>query len=119
MYGGIVMRDIIYIENKYFVGITKDNFKLKNVVDETERYFPFDEVDYLIFDSHSSFISERVITTCVENNIGLIFCDKTHTPQLLMTSIYGQNERFKRQSKQLAMSKKLRGEFGKRLLKQR
>ena len=111
------MRDIIYIENKHFVGITKDSFKLKNVVDETERYFPFDEVDYLIFDSHSSFISERVITTCVENNIGLIFCDKTHTPQLLMTSIYGQNERFKRQSKQLAMSKKTKGRIWQKIIK--
>lgn len=92
------MRDIIYIENKYFVGTVQNSFKFKSIVDESEYYFPFDEVDYLIFDSHGSFISERVITTCVENNIGLIFCDKTHTPQLLTTSVYGQNERFKRQS---------------------
>lgn len=111
------MRDIIYIENKYFVGTVQNSFKFKSIVDENEYYFPFDEVDYLIFDSHGSFISERVITTCVENNIGLIFCDKTHTPQLLTTSVYGQNERFKRQSNQLAVSKKTKGRIWQKIIK--
>lgn len=110
------MRDILYIENRKFVGVTHDSFKIEDVIDKEKQYFLFDEVDYLIFDSQASYLSERVIEVCMDHDITLIFCDKTHTPHVAIATVYGQLERFKKLSSQIELPKKIKDRLWRKIV---
>lgn len=74
------MKDIIYVENHYFVTATANSIKFKNVVDKSEKYFPIDEVEAIIFDYSKSYFSQKLVIRCIEHNILILFCDLKRSP---------------------------------------
>lgn len=110
------MRDIVYVENRKFVGITSTGFKVVDVIDKSKQYFLFDDVDYLIFDSRASLLSEKLIASCIDHDICVMFCDQTHSPIELITSVYGQKERFKKLSSQLELPKKTKDRLWRKIV---
>ena len=63
------------------------------MVTKEERFIPFEDIDYLIFDTGSSLFSEKLVEKCIENRISLLFMDRKHTPVAAYESIYGQENR--------------------------
>ena len=74
------MKNIVYVENKYFVAVTHNGFKLTNLETKEKHYLSFEDVEILIFDNSQCYLSAKVIEKCADNKIGLLFCDRGHSP---------------------------------------
>ena len=74
------MKNILYVENVNFVGISKFGVKATNLQDHTEKHFAYEDLDAIIFDNVKSYLSQHLIEKCAENNIMLLFCDSKHSP---------------------------------------
>ncbi|WP_278926122.1 type II CRISPR-associated endonuclease Cas1 [Staphylococcus auricularis] len=90
------MKDIIYVENHHFVTVKENSIKFKNVVDKSEKFFLFDDVEAIIFDHYKNYFSHQFVVKCIENNIGVIFCDRKHSPITQVLSDYGAVNRLQR-----------------------
>lgn len=67
------MKSIVYVENKYFVAVTHNGFKLTNLETKEKHYLSFEDVEILIFDNSQCYLSAKVIEKCADNKIGLLF----------------------------------------------
>lgn len=94
------MLNIVYVENRQVVTVKKYSLRFFNMVTKEERFIPFEDIDYLIFDTGSSLFSEKLVEKCVENRISLLFLDRKHTPVAAYESIYGQENRLDTLKKQ-------------------
>lgn len=97
---------MVYVKNRYFVSTKENSFRFYDLVKKEEKYIPFDDVSILIFEHRNSFFSMKLINTCVKENILLLFCDEKHSPLVLFSNVYGQNQRMKKLKSQLAISSK-------------
>lgn len=100
------MRDVVYVENRYYVSVKNNSFRFFDLVNKKEKFIPFEDIGFLIFENKNSFFSKRMIDACLKENIEIIFCDSKHSPIAVMSSIYGQNQRLKKLKDQLAFSSK-------------
>lgn len=100
------MKNILYVANGYFVGITNNGIKMKNLVNKQLKYFSFDDVSIIVFDNPRSYFSEEFIRECVRRDVALLFSDEKHSPYLLCETIYGQINRFAVLKKQLSVHQK-------------
>lgn len=100
------MKNVLYVENVNFVGVSKFGIKATNLQDHTEKYFAYEDLDVIIFDNVKSYLTQHLIEKCAENNIMLLFCDSKHSPLVLLDNIYGQEHRLEMLQKQLALSAK-------------
>lgn len=111
------MKNVLYVENVNFVGVSKFGVKATNLQDHTEKYFAYEDLDVIIFDNVKSYLTQHLIEKCAEDNIMLLFCDSKHSPLVLLDNIYGQEHRLEMLQKQLALSSKAKS--GIRLLSER
>ncbi len=102
----MILRDCIYVEHRYFVSASKDSFKFVNIETKEKRYIPFDDVECLIFENEHSYFSKKIVTVCMERNIGLLFCDTKHSPLTMLTPDFGHSQKLKRLQLQLLMGTK-------------
>lgn len=100
------MKDIIYVEHQNFVSVTDNSVKCVNLIDKKEVFFPIDEIEILVFDNVKSYFSSRLIERCMQENIGILFCDQKHAPLSMLISEYGHSQRLKRLESQLRMTQK-------------
>lgn len=98
------MKDVIYVENHHFVTVKENSIKFKNVIDKTEQFFLFEDVEAIIFDHNKSYFSHKFVIKCIENNIAVIFCDNKHSPLTQLISDYGMVNRLKRIQSQYIFS---------------
>lgn len=70
------MKDVIYVENHYFVTVKENSIKFRNVIDRSEKFYLFEEIEAIIFDHYKSYFSHKLVIKCIENDIAIIFCDK-------------------------------------------
>lgn len=100
------MRDVIYVESRFFVSTVKNSFKFLDLVKKEEKIVPFDDVGYLIFENSNSYFSKKMVERCLEYDIEILFCDSKHSPVAVISSVYGQNQRLKKLKGQLELSSK-------------
>lgn len=112
----LIMKDIIYVENHYFVTVKDDSFKFKNVIDKVEKYFLIGEVEAIIFDHPNSYFSNKLVISCVENYIPLIFCDKQHSPISEISSNFRATNRLERINLQLQLLSKTKDRMWKKII---
>lgn len=110
------MKDIIYVEHKNFVSVKETSLCFMNVVNQTEKYIPIEEIGMLIFDNIDSYFSNRVIIECVKNDIGLIFCDINHSPIAEIHSNFSHRKKLQRLTSQLSISQKTRFRMWKKIV---
>lgn len=113
------MRNILYVENRHFVGVREFGIKATNIIDKTEHFFAYEDVDVIIFDNAKSYFSERLIINCVKHNIAVLFCDFSHSPLLLLDNIYGQSKRFEVLKAQLDCSAKTKARLWRKIVKKK
>lgn len=102
----IKLRDVVYVENRYYVSVKKNSFRFFDLLNKKEKFIPFEDVGFLVFENKNSFFSKRMIDVCLKEDIEIIFCDSKHSPIAVISSIYGQNQRLKKLKNQLAFSSK-------------
>lgn len=110
------MKDIIYVEHKNYVSVKETSLCFKNVIDQSEKYIPFDDIGTLIFDNIESYFSNKVVNECVKNNIGLIFCDTNHSPISEIQSNFSHRRKLQRLTSQLSISQKTRFRLWKKII---
>ena len=89
------MKNIVYVENECFVGVTKEGLKFSNIKTKEKRYLTFDDIGTLVFDNRKCYLSERVIEYCIIlNHIGILFCDRSHSPLEMIETTYNQEHRY-------------------------
>ncbi|WP_260980970.1 hypothetical protein [Staphylococcus hominis] len=49
------MKDVIYVENHYFVTVKENSIKFRNVIDKSEKFYLFEEIEAIIFDHYKSY----------------------------------------------------------------
>ena len=42
------MKDVIYVENHYFVTVKENSIKFRNVIDKSEKFYLFEEIEAII-----------------------------------------------------------------------
>ena len=45
---GWKMKDVIYVENHYFVTVKENSIKFRNVIDKSEKFYLFEEIEAII-----------------------------------------------------------------------
>ena len=73
---GWKMKDVIYVENHYFVTVKENSIKFRNVIDKSEKFYLFEEIEAIIFDHYKSYFSHKLVIKCIENDIAIIFVIK-------------------------------------------
>ena len=48
----------------------------------------------LVFDNRKCYLSERAIEYCILNHIGILFCDRSHSPLEMIETTYNQEHRY-------------------------
>ena len=48
------MKNIIYVENHYFVTAKDNSIKFRNIIDKTEKFY-FSDIEAIIFDHYRSY----------------------------------------------------------------
>ena len=113
---GIKLRNIVYVENRQIVTVKKYSLRFLDMVSKEEKFIPFDDIDYLIFDTGNSLFSEKLIEKCLENKISLIFMDKKRAPVALYESIYGQENRLEVLRKQFKATSRFKKRIWKKIV---
>ncbi|EFU73219.1 type II CRISPR-associated endonuclease Cas1 [Enterococcus italicus] len=111
------MKDIIYVERKYFLTVKGESIKFVNVMDKTEKYIPLDDVEWLIFDHPSSYFSNKLITECMVRGIGVLFCDGKHSPDAILLNQFGHRQRLTRVNHQLSVSNRTKKRLWKKIIR--
>lgn len=110
------MKDIIYVENHYFVTVKNESLKFKNVIEKNERFYLLDDIEALVFDSPRSYYSQKLIIKCIEYNILILFCDLKHTPIAEIISNFGMINRLQRIQDQLQVLSKTKDRVWKKIV---
>lgn len=110
------MKDVIYVENHYFVTVKENSIKFRNVIDKSEKFYLFEEIEAIIFDHYKSYFSYKLVIKCIENNIAIIFCDKKHSPLTQLISSYGMTHRLQRIQSQFQLSGRTRDRIWKKIV---
>ncbi|HCA7020851.1 TPA: CRISPR-associated endonuclease Cas1, partial [Staphylococcus pseudintermedius] len=109
------MKDVIYVENHYFVTVKENSIKFRNVIDKSEKFYLFEEIEAIIFDHYKSYFSHKLVIKCIENDIAIIFCDKKHSPLTQLISSYGMTHRLQRIQSQFQLSGRTRDRIWKKI----
>ncbi len=110
------MKDIVYVEHQHYVSVVQSSFRFVNLVSKEERFIPFDDVEWLIFDHERSYFSNRLVSLCMEKNIGVMFCDKKHSPLTCLTPDYGHSQKLARLKLQIALTKKMKNRLWRKII---
>lgn len=110
------MRDIILVENHYYVGVKSESFRFVDIIKKEEKFIPFTNVECLIFDHRNSYFSNKMIEACVQKNISVIFCDGKHNPVSVVTSTFGHVQRLKRIKSQLKIDQKTKNRLWRKII---
>lgn len=113
---GDELKDIIYVKRYYFVTASKESFKLINVIDKSESYIPFEDVDMFIFDHPRSYYSNQLIETCIMHDITILFCNRKHQPITSIMSNYGHRKKLKRMMTQIKLQQKTKNRIWKKIV---
>ena len=98
------MKNIIYVENHYFVTAKDNSIKFRNIIDKTEKFYFFSDIEAIIFDHYRSYFSHKLVIKCMQNNIAILFCDNKHSPMTQLLSEYGMSNRIQRIQTQFRFS---------------
>lgn len=98
------MKNIIYVENNYFVTAKDNSIKFRNIIDKTEKFYFFSDIEAIIFDHYRSYFSHKLVIKCMQNNIAILFCDNKHSPMTQLLSEYGMSNRIQRIQTQFRFS---------------
>lgn len=110
------MRDFVYVEHQHYVSVRGSSFRFVDLISKQETYIPFDDVEWLIFDNERSYFSKRMVTVCMEKNIGILFCDKKHSPLTLLISDFGHSQKVNRLKQQIALNKKTKDRLWRKII---
>ena len=110
------MKDIIYVEKHHFVTVRENSIKFRNVVDKTEKFFLFDEVECIFFDNPKSYFSQKLVIKCVERHIPLIFCDGKHAPLTELSTNFRSVNRLNRLTLQLQLLMRTKDRLWKKIV---
>lgn len=110
------MKDIVYVEHKHYVSVKNRSIRFVDVVNKEERYMLLDDVEILIFDHIDSYFSSRLVNACMEQNIPILFCDKTHSPQTELVPDFKHVQKLKRLKKQMALSQKVKNRLWRKIV---
>ena len=113
------MKNIVYVENECFVGVTKEGLKFSNIKTKEKKCLTFDDIGTLVFDNRKCYLSERVIEYCILNHIGILFCDRSHSPLEMIETTYNQEHRYERLKKQLTLTSKVKKRIWRKIVIQK
>lgn len=114
-----VMRDILYVENASFATANKNSIVVRNIISKEKLYFPFESITCIIFDHPKSYYSTRLITTCLKEDILLIFCDEKHAPMTSVHREYGYVRKLKKLRQQMKQSQRSKDRIWQKVIKQK
>ena len=63
------MRDIIYVENRYFISSRENALRFHDYINKATHFIDFDDIDILVLDNARSYLSTGVINDCLDRNI--------------------------------------------------
>lgn len=110
------MKNILFVENKYYVTCNEFGIKFVNTIDKSNKIYPFDDVEWLIFRNKNSYFSNRLIQNCLEQDIGLIFCDNKMTPVSILVSESRHKERLTRLTEQIKLSSRTKNRLWRKIV---
>lgn len=110
------MKDIIYVEKKHFVSVKNTSLRFVNVITKSEKFIPLSDVSVIVFDNSDSYFSNRLISTCLKEEIMLLFCDSKHAPSGFVTSPFGHYQRLKRITEQLQLDRKTKNRLWRKIV---
>ncbi|AYP99609.1 hypothetical protein DVR01_11960 (plasmid) [Limosilactobacillus fermentum] len=74
------MKNIVYVENECFVGVTKEGLKFSNIKTKEKKYLTFDDIGTLVFDNRKCYLSgSSPKCWCKLNSANLSFHKLKHT----------------------------------------
>lgn len=110
------MKNTIYVERQYYVTAMEHSLKFVDVVKKTEKFIPFDEIEFLVFDDTKSYFSNKLVSACIKNSIGVLFCDDKHMPISMISSDFGCSQRLKRIRQQLDLNQKTKNRLWRKIV---
>lgn len=99
--------------------LTKSRGHLVVLSSQGESKIPLDDIFTALILAEDILISTNVITSLIEKNIPIIFCDGKYTPLASMLSYQGHHLTQKRQTAQIALSDIQRGRLWQKVVKQK
>lgn len=111
-----IMKNVLFVENKYYVTSNDYGVKFVNTIDKSVEVFPFEDIEWLIFCHKNSYFSNRLIQTCLENNVGIMFCDNKMTPLTLFVSETCHNDRLTRLKEQIDLSTRTKNRLWRKIV---
>lgn len=110
------MRDIVYIENRYFISHLEHALKCYDYVNKTDHYIAFDEIDILVLDNLNTYLSSGVINACLDHRILILTCDAKHSPKAILNHTFANQKRLERLKNQLTFSSKSKNRIWRKIV---
>lgn len=110
------MKDIVYVEHQYYVSSKQNSIRFVNLVTKEERFMPFGDVEWLVFDDERSYFSKQLMTACSKNNIGVLFCDQKHSPLTVLNTDFGHSKRLVRLKDQINLDAKTKNRLWRKIV---
>ena len=110
------MRDIIYVENRYFISSRENALRFHDYINKATHFIAFDDIDILVLDNARSYLSNGVINDCLDRNILILTCDNKHSPKAILSNAFANKKRLERLRNQLQLSYKSKNRLWRKIV---
>lgn len=110
------MRDIIYVENRYFISSRENALRFHDYINKATHFIAFDDIDILVLDNARSYLSNGVINDCLDRNILILTCDNKHSPKAILSNAFANKKRLERLRNQLQLSSKSKNRLWRKIV---
>lgn len=111
------MKDVVYVENRHFVTTNEFGVKFVNKISNQEKIIPFEDIEWIVLDNRWSYFSNAFFQDCIEKGIGILLCDRKHSPIAMYGDDQSHFERLKRIEAQMAYSTKNKNRLWKKIIR--
>jgi CRISPR-associated protein Cas1 len=100
-----MIKRTLFFENK--CSLTTKNEQLFIKTETRDAAVPIEDIGFIIIENQESYISVPAIEKLIENNVAVIFCNKSHMPNSMLLNLDGHHLQHQIFAKQLNASEPL------------
>ncbi len=95
-----MIKQTLYFGNPFHLSATLNQLIITNKTTGETKQRAIEDIGFVILDNHSLTFTQSLIQQLAENNVAVVFCDKTHHPSSMLFPLDGntlQSERYRHQ----------------------
>ncbi|MEO8150910.1 MAG: type II CRISPR-associated endonuclease Cas1 [Bacteroidia bacterium] len=95
-----MIKQTLYFGNPFHLSATLNQLIITNKETGETKQRAIEDIGFVILDNHSLTFTQSLIQQLTENNVAVVFCDKTHHPSSMLFPLDGntlQTERYRHQ----------------------